>query len=88
MEGELLYLQKLTKHQLEMSATMEKTICFLIEQLKLSEVSNLEQKQEIAKLKAGVAELEEKNQALLKEKHQLIEVRLDTDSTNQLSHQC
>ena len=67
---------------------MEKTICFLIEQLKLSEVSNLEQKQEIAKLKAGVAELEEKNQALLKEKHQLIEVRLDTDSTNQLSHQC
>ena len=40
------------------------------------------------KLKAEVAELEEKNQTLLKEKHQLIEVRLDTDSINRLSHQC
>ena len=82
LEGELLCLQKLTKHQQEMSATMEKTLCSLIEQQKLSEMSHLEQKQEIAKLKVEVAELEEKNQALLKEKHQLIEVRLDTDSTN------
>ena len=82
LEGELLCLQKLTKHQQEMSATMEKTICSLIEQQKLSELSNLEQKLEIAKLKAEVAELEKKNQALLKEKHQLIEVRLDTDFTN------
>ena len=82
LEGELLCLQKLTKHQQEMSATMEKTICSLIEQQKLSELSNLEQKLEITKLKAEVAELEEKNRALLKEKHQLIEVRLDTDSTN------
>ena len=60
----------------------------LIERLKLSGVSNLKKKLEIAKLKAEVAELEEKNQALLQEKHQLIEVRLDTDSTNRLSHQC
>ena len=80
LEGELLCLQKLTKHQQEMSATMEKTICSLIERQKLSELSNLKQKLEIAKLKAEVAELEKKNQALLKEKHQLIEVRLDTDS--------
>ena len=74
LEGELLCLQKLTKHQQEMSATMEKTICSLIERQKLSELSNLEQKLEIAKLKAEVAELEKKNQTLLKEKHQLIEV--------------
>ena len=85
LEGELLCLQKLTKHQQEMSATMEKTLCSLIEQQKLSEMSHLEQKQEIVKLKAEVAELEQKNQALLKEKHQLIEVRLDTDSTNHIT---
>ncbi len=76
LEGELLYLQKLTKHQQEMSATMEKTLCSLIEQQKLSEMTHLEQKQEIVKLKAEVNELEKKNLALVKEEHQLIEVRL------------
>lgn len=75
LEGELVCLQKMINHQLqEMSATMEKTLCSLIEQQKLSEMDYLEQKQQITKLVAEVAELKEKNQTLLKEKHQLLEV--------------
>lgn len=77
LEGELVCLQKMIKHQQEMSAMVEKTLCSLVEQQKLSEMQQLEQKQEITKLKAQVTELEEKNQTLLNEKQQLVEVRLD-----------
>lgn len=76
LEDELICLQK---HQQEMSATMEKVLCSLVEQQKLltkeEEAQHLKQQQEITKLKAQVTELEEKNQILLEEKRQLIEVR-------------
>lgn len=79
LEGELVCLQKMIKHQQEMSAMVEKTLCSLVEQQKLSEMQQFEQKQEITKLKAQVTELEEKNQTLLNEKRQLVEVRLEVD---------
>ena len=79
LEGELVCLQKMIKHQQEMSATMEKMLCSLVEQQRLSESQHFEQKREITKLKAQITELEEKNQILLNEKHQLVEVRLEVD---------
>ena len=75
LEGELVCLQKMTKHQQEMCVMVDKTLCSLLEQQKLSEMKHLKQKQEITKLKAEVTELEDKNQTLLNEKQQLIEVR-------------
>ena len=79
MEGELLSLQKMIKHQQEIFTTMEKMLSSLAEQQRLStkeeETQHSEQQQTITKLKVQVKDLEEKNEALLREKHQLIEVR-------------
>ena len=78
LEGELICLQKMIKHQQEMSVTIERMLSSLVEQQKLSvkeeETRHLHQQQEIIKLKAQITGLE-KNQTLLKEKCQLIEVR-------------
>ena len=79
LEGELLCLQKMIKHQQEMFTTMEKMLSSLAEQQRLltkeEETQHSEQQQTITKLKVQVKDLEEKNEALLREKHQLIEVR-------------